>query len=454
MIQPQYINGFFRKIKDYSALFLIGIYIFCSWIRWDRGADLPNQAILIDLPNRKAYLFWIQIWPDELYYLTLLLILAAMGLFFVTSLYGRIWCGFTCPHTVFVDLFVKVEHFFLGDRNSRLKFYELPNTSEKVKKLLPVHFLWLALGFLFAFGWVSYFYDAFALMRDIINLSVSTNGLIWLLGLTLSTYLFAGFIRQRVCIYMCPYGRFQSAMLDNDTAIVTYNHIRGEPRGLDKYSDSIYGDCIDCGKCVVVCPMGIDIRDGLQIECIGCGLCIDACDSVMNKLNREPKLINFLSKNNLDNFSHNEKHKKNIFRLKTTLFGLIFTIACFFIFYNLHTKAEYVVSIAHDRNALFTLLPDGSLRNAYTIKILNKTNKPLALNLSTGDGYQIALQGALEYTANKSIVVYSGHEFESLLYIKQVQNQNSVQNQIINVVAENIDDKTIITIPTKFMRES
>jgi cytochrome c oxidase accessory protein FixG len=372
VIYSQSITGKFRTLKNYGSYLLLAIYFLCSWIRWDRGADLPSQAILMDLPNRKAYLFGIEIWPDEVYYIAGLLMLAALGLFFVTSLFGRIWCGYTCPHTVFVDLFIKAEAYFQGDRNARMKLDQQEWTNEKIKKKLQTHVVWVLIAFSFAFGWVCYFYDAPELFHDVLTFQVSGGALAWLVGLTASTYFIAGFIREKVCVYMCPYGRFQSAMLDNDSSVVTYHDWRGEPRGKFDESGEL-GDCIDCGKCVVVCPMGIDIRDGLQLPCIGCGLCIDACNSVMEKLNRPLDLIGYDSTNGNDAKRLGKTLPKNIFRMKTVLFALVFVIVSAVMFYSLVNKTQFSMSVIRDRGALFTVLPDGSYRNIYIVKFANRT---------------------------------------------------------------------------------
>lgn len=371
-IYPQSVTGKYRTLKNYGAYLLLSIYFFSSWIRWHRGENLPSQAILMDLPGRKAYLFGVEIWPEEAYYLAGILILAALGLFFVTSLFGRIWCGYTCPHTVFVDLFIKTEAFFQGDRNARIKLDQAPWDKEKFKKKFFTHFIWGLIAFSFAFGWVCYFYDAPSLAKDVFHFEVSGGAASWLIGLTVSTYFFAGFIREKVCIHMCPYGRFQSAMLDNDSSVVTYHSWRGEPRGKFDESGEL-GDCIDCGKCVVVCPMGIDIRDGLQLPCIGCGLCVDACNSVMERLDRPLYLIGYDSVDSTRAKMVGSAVSKKIFKIKTVLFAVFFIIVTTLMLFTLITKAEFTLSVIRDRGSLFTLLPDGSYRNIYILKFANKT---------------------------------------------------------------------------------
>lgn len=431
-LYPQSISGVYRKRKDLFGLLLLVIYFGFSWIRWERAGDVPDQAIMIDLANRKAYLFWIEIWPDELYYLTGVMILGAIGLFFVTSLYGRIWCGYTCPHTVFVDIFFKIEKFFQGDRNVRIKLDNAEWDADKYRKKILTHFSWLLVGFSFAFGWVCYFYDAPELVMDLLNFEVSYAATMWLIGLTFSTYFFAGFIRDKVCVYMCPYGRFQSAFLDNDSSIVTYQDWRGEPRGNSKQNPDEYGDCIDCGKCVYVCPMGIDIREGLQIACIGCGLCVDACDSVMEKLDRPKGLISYDSVNSSLARKTGGNHNKKLFHFKTILFAAIFVIVSAALLYTLSNKSNLEFNILGNRQAMFTILPDGSIRNTYTLKIRNKTNfeRTFEVKVSGVDNYLLKTYGNENYAENLTLKLKAEQEKDAKLFIKTKEKLVNERNRI------------------------
>jgi cytochrome c oxidase accessory protein FixG len=418
-IYPMAIKGLYRKIKNIAGFFLLAIYMLGSWIRWSRPEGYPDQAIMIDLPQRRGYFFGIEIWPDEVYYITAILIMAALGLFLFTSLFGRLWCGYTCPHTVFVDMFVAVEEFFQGNHNARKKLDSQESTAENQKTLrkLATHICWLFLGFLFAFGFVSYFYDAPVLLQDLLTFKVSSAATAWLVGLTFSTYLMAGYARWRVCMYMCPYGRFQSAMLDNDSYIVTYQAWRGEPRG--KKGDGL-GDCIDCDKCYHVCPMGIDIRNGLQMACIGCGLCIDACDGVMVKLGRNPGLIRYDSENSVKLRSIGKKCKNLFVRPKTIIFAILFTVAFSLMSYQLAHKPVMNLSLHHDRSALFTVLPDGSIRNTYQALIVNRAQHSRQVELSVEGLHQaqFKLQRITEYAPNAAITLQPGEEKEVKIFIK------------------------------------
>jgi len=373
-IYPQAVHGFYRKTKDYVLSALLFIYFGGSWLRWSRAGDSVDQAVMIDLPNRKGYLFSIIIWPDEVYYLAGALIMAALGLFFFTSIFGRLWCGYTCIHTVFSDIFHKIEHYFQGDRNSRMSLDKKPMDRDKLYKKAKTHIAWLIVSFAFAFGWVCYFYDAPTLLHDLLSLQVSANGSWWLLGLTFSTYIFAGYAKEKVCIYMCPYGRFQSAMLDDDTSVVTYHVWRGEPRGHINKDDKVMaaGDCIDCHKCVVVCPMGIDIRNGLQMACIGCGLCIDACNSVMETLGRPKDLIFYDSVNSTAAKQQGAFIKRTVLKFKTILFVTVFAVVFGVMIWALLNKAPFSVGISRADGPLVTIIPDGSRRNTFQLLLVNR----------------------------------------------------------------------------------
>ena len=448
-IYPQSISGKYRSIKDYAGVVLLLVYFLCSWIRWDRGQGLPKQAILVDLPNRKAYLFGIEIWPEELYYITAILICAALGLFFVTALYGRIWCGYACPHTVFVDIFNKIENYFQGDRNARIKLDSEFMSKNKFIKKLKTHLAWLSVGFGFAFGWVCYFYDAPTLFMDVIKFKVTSGGMIWLFGLTLSTYFFAGWIRERVCIYMCPYGRFQSAMLDNDTNIVTYHDWRGEPRGKTEAK----GDCIDCNKCVVVCPMGIDIRDGLQLPCIGCGLCIDACNSVMEKLGKPLDLIGYDSVNSSKAKQQGVWVKKKFWQFRTIMFALVFLLVVGVTIFSLLNKSPMKITILHDRDVLFTTLPDGSVRNKYVLKVFNKQSKPkkLLLLVSGLDDSSIKTLDMEEYKNKFEFELPSESQKEIIVFVKVPEWKEEETDQKIIFSVEDLETDYTIRHKTMFI---
>ena len=273
----------------------LGVYYITPWIRWDRGPSAPDQAVLIDFPGRRFYFFFIEIWPQEVYYLTGLLILAAIGLFLVTSVAGRVWCGYTCPQTVWTDLFIFVERLIQGDRAARIRLDKAPWSGNKVLRKAATHVSWLVIAAGTGGAWVFYFADAPTLAVELATFSAPAVAYITIAVLTFTTYLLGGFAREQVCTYMCPWPRIQGGLLDEESLVITYHDDRGEPRGARKKGTEAtgLGDCVACNQCVAVCPMGIDIRDGQQLECITCALCIDACNTVMDKVGLPPNLISY-----------------------------------------------------------------------------------------------------------------------------------------------------------------
>ncbi len=407
---------------------LLAIYYGAPWLRWHRGGQSPDQAILIDLNHTRAYFFGIEIWPQEVYYITGILILAAVGLFFVTSLFGRVWCGYACPQTVWTDLFVWVERIVQGDRNARKKLDESKWTLEKIRKKGLTHIIWLIIGLCTGGAWVFYFNDAPTLLDQILHLDVPWSVGGWILGLTFSTYLMAGFAREQVCTYMCPYARFQSAMFDKDTLIIAYDETRGEPRGKHKAGDSWEGKghCIDCDSCVVVCPMGIDIREGLQMECIACGLCVDACDNVMGKIGLPKGLIRYDTES---------KEKFNPFRPRTFWYsGIIALVGCLML-YSLLTRSPLEMNVIHDRNPLFVKLSDGSVRNGYNITIINKhhEDKNYALTVQGIENAAIRVQASNDIPADNLPVFADsvGHFRVFITAEKQTNHRREITFQLM-----------------------
>jgi cytochrome c oxidase accessory protein FixG len=388
-IYPRRVWGRYRKLKWAVMICLLGIYYGAPWLRWYRGEHAPDQAILIDMPSRKAYFFGIEIWPQEVYYLTGILILAAVALFAVTSLFGRVWCGYACPQTVWTDLFVWVERIVQGDRNARKKLDESPLNFEKIRKKGLTHLIWLVIAMCTGGAWVFYFNDAPTLFDQITHLDVPWTVGGWILALTGSTYLMAGYAREQVCTYMCPYARFQSAMFDKHTLIIAYDEKRGEPRGKHKAVESWEGrgHCIDCDSCVVVCPMGIDIRKGLQMECIACGLCVDACNNVMDKIGLPRGLIRYETES---------KERFSLFRPRSFWYAGILSAVGGLMLYGLITRAELDLNVIHDRNPLLVKLSDGAVRNGYSVHIINKTHQDNRYELSVHglDYRELHVQGS------------------------------------------------------------
>jgi cytochrome c oxidase accessory protein FixG len=383
---PKMVSGTIRRVKWAVLIVLLGIYYIAPWLRWDRGPGVPDQAFLIDMPHRRAYFLWIEIWPQEVYYLGGLLLIGAFGLFLATALLGRVWCGFTCPQTVWTDLFLWVEQLVEGDRNARIKLDRAPWTPAKLARRGTKHALWLVIALLTGGAWIMYFNDAPALAQDIAHFDVSPAVLFFIGLFTATTYLLAGFAREQVCTYMCPWPRFQSAMFDEDSLIVTYEAWRGEPRGRLRKDEPWQGrgDCVACNQCVAACPTGIDIRDGSQLECIGCGLCIDACNAVMAKIGRPPNLISYDSINRQNARAAGMTARYRFVRPRTLFYLALLSIVGGAIVYGLWSRPTVEVNVLRDRSPLFVRLSDGSIRNGYTFKILNKEREERAYILEIG----------------------------------------------------------------------
>lgn len=386
-IYPQAVKGEFRRIKTFLLIITLGIYYFLPFLRWDRGPNAPSQALLIDLPHRRAYFFFIEIWPQEVYYLTGLLIIAAMTLFLMNAMAGRIWCGYLCPQTVWTDLFLAVERMVEGDRRERMARDAAPFSLETFSYRLLKHSLWLLIAWWTGGVWVLYFADAPTLVKDLLWFEADPIAYISIATLTFTTYVFAGLMREQVCLYMCPWPRIQAAMTDEYALNVTYRGDRGEPRmsykkaALARSIGETAGDCIDCQHCVAVCPTGVDIRHGADLGCIQCGLCIDACDEVMEKIGRPPRLIAYDTEVNLKRRREGLPEIFKPIRARTVLYIVIISLVSVVMLYALLTRASFTVSVIHDRNPVYVKLSDGHIRNAYTLRIANMFTTQRAFTL-------------------------------------------------------------------------
>ena len=374
-VYPKTVHGMVRRIKWVILGLCLAIYYMLPWLRWQRGPGQPTQAILLDVYNERFYFLDLELWPQDIWLLAGLLILGAISLFLVTSLFGRLWCGYTCPQTVWTDLFMWVERWIEGDRNERMQRDAAPLTANTVVRKFLKHAIWVAIAFWTGGAWIMYYVDAPTVTGAFWTGSASTQVYFFTGLFTATTYILAGWAREQVCTYMCPWPRFQSAMLDDQSFTVTYQAWRGEPRsrGKRKQGTPQAGDCIDCGACVTACPTGIDIRDGIQLECINCGLCVDACNHVMERTHQDKWLITWdtLSRQAAKKEGRNEPIR--IIRPRTILYLTILLAAMTGLTVALLTRSTSGLSVQRDRAPVFVPLAYGSIRNGYTIKIINKT---------------------------------------------------------------------------------
>ncbi|MER9592089.1 cytochrome c oxidase accessory protein CcoG [Mesorhizobium australicum] len=435
-IFPKRASGSFRQFKWIVMAITLGIYYLTPWLRWDRGPFAPDQAVLLDVANRRFYFFFIEIWPQEFYYVAGLLVMAGVGLFLITSTVGRAWCGYTCPQTVWVDLFLVVERAIEGDRNARIKLDAGPWTTRKLVLRASKHAIWLVIGALTGGAWIFYFADTPTLLGELFTGTAAPVAYITVAVLTATTYTFGGLMREQVCTYMCPWPRIQAAMLDESSLTVTYNDWRGEPR--TRHAKKVQaagqpvGDCVDCNACVAVCPMGIDIRDGQQLECITCALCIDACDGVMDKLGKERGLISYatlsdynanmmlatargassvnpsLVRTNDGLFSDRVAHFhiRKIFRPRTYVYMAMWSLIGLGLLFSLLTRDRLEINVLHDRNPQFVTLSDGSIRNGYTVKLLNMIPEPRTIIVTLGGltGAEMSIVG-VDLPADRSFAI-------------------------------------------------
>ena len=377
-IYPKMVHGLYRRLKWAVMAVTLAIYYIVPWIRWDRGPHAPSQAVLVDLAHERFYFFFIEIWPQEVYYITGLLILAAVALFLVTSLFGRLWCGYACPQTVWTDLFIYVENRIEGDRGSRIRLAAAPWTAGKVAKRVSKHAVWILIAVLTGGAWVFYFTDAPQLALGLFTGAAPMVAYGGIAILAFTTYTLGGLMREQVCTFMCPWPRIQGAMMDSESLAVTYRIDRGEPRAPHKRGQGWdgRGDCIDCNQCVAACPMGIDIRDGAQLECINCGLCIDACDDVMMRVERPRGLIGYDTDANILRRKSGKEPRFHFIRPRTIAYSVVLGVVSLVMLGALVTRRSIDLDVIRDRNPDFVTLADGSVRNAYTLKLMNRSDRP------------------------------------------------------------------------------
>jgi cytochrome c oxidase accessory protein FixG len=377
-VYPAAVSGLVRRTKWLLLVVCLFVYYSVPWLRWHRGEGLPDQAVLLDIAGRRAYFFGLVIWPQQIYLLTGALILGAVGLFLVTSLFGRVWCGYFCPQTVWTDLFMWVERRFEGDATERRRRDAEPRSVDWLWRKAGKHAVWLLIAFATGGAWILYYVDAPTLVHEFVTGGAEVATYFFIGLFTLTTYVLAGTAREQVCTYMCPWPRFQSAMFDDQTLAVSYRGWRGEKRAKHKAGDSWEGrgDCVDCRRCVAVCPTGIDIRDGLQLECIGCGLCVDACNAIMHKVGRPPNLIFWDTAARLSAATEGRRLTYRLLRPRTFMYAGLLSVVAIAVLTAALLRTRVDLSVDRDRMPNFVALSNGDVRNGYTIRIENRTLEP------------------------------------------------------------------------------
>ena len=378
---PREVKGRFDTLRDLAMYVLLGIYYFLPWFTLD-----GRQGVLFDLPARKFYIFGITFWPQDFIYLTLLLVIAGLSLFFFTALAGRLFCGYACPQTVWTEAFLLMERWVEGDRAKRMKLDKAPWSTKKLVRKATKQFLWITFALWTGFTFVGFFTPIRELWGDIARFNLGGWETFWFLFYSLATYGNAGYLREQVCKYMCPYARFQSAMFDKDTLVISYDEERGEPRGgRRKGSDaSNLGDCINCTLCVQVCPTGIDIRNGLQYECIACAACIDVCDQVMDKMGYERGLVRYTTENAL------EGKAQRIVRPRILIYATLLLVIISGVLWSISERIPLRADLIRDRNVLYRTLPDGRIENVYTLKLINMDEVPHRYRMTVIGNQQVS----------------------------------------------------------------
>jgi cytochrome c oxidase accessory protein FixG len=388
-VYPREIDGRFVRLRRAAVFVLLGLFYLVPWLRWD-----GRQAVLFDLPARKFYVLGLVFWPQDFFWLACLLIIAGVSLFFFTAVAGRLWCGYACPQTVWTEVFLWMERLCEGRRNQRIKLDASRWSAQKTWRKSAKQFLWVTFALWTGFTFVGFFTPVVDLAQEVRAASLGGWETFWILFYAFATYGNAGYLREQVCKYMCPYARFQSAMFDRDTLVISYDVQRGEPRGARKRNADPkalgLGDCVECEACVQACPTGIDIRHGLQIECIACAGCIDACDAVMDKMGYARGLIRYTTESML----HGEQRR--VLRPRTIIYALLLAGLLTAFAWGVTHRAPLIVELLHDRNALFRQLADGSVENSYTLKLVNKTTAGQHVHLQIEERPELHILGTQE----------------------------------------------------------
>ena len=432
-IYTRRVKGKFSRLRVIAVWVLLGLYYLLPWININ-----GKQSMLFDLPARKFYVFGLTFWPQDFIYLALLMITAGLSLFFFTAWAGRLWCGFACPQTVWTETFMWIETWVEGDRNKRIKLDKAPWTTEKIFRKSAKHALWVFFAAWTGFTFVGFFSPIRDLGSAIADFLLGPWETFWIVFYSFATYGNAGFLREQVCKYMCPYARFQSAMFDQDTLIISYDPDRGEPRGgrrkTDNPVDRGLGDCINCTLCVQVCPTGIDIRNGLQYECIACAACIDACDSIMDKMDYPRGLVRYTTEHAL------KGETTRVLRPRMFVYAAVLIILAAALMTSMITRTPVILDVIRDRNTLYRELPGDIIENIYTIKIINQSNDPRNFRLAVDGVTGLTLDGVDDE------ITVDGGDILSLPVRARTQRDNAygIMNITFSVTA--LDDESIVMI--------
>lgn len=422
------------------------------WLMWN-----GRQAVLFDLVHRKFYLFGLVLWPSDVVYLAILMIIAALALFLFTAVAGRLWCGYACPQTVYTEIFIWIEKKIEGNRIAQMRLDKAPWSFEKLIKKLSKHFIWAVFALWSGFTLVAYFTPIHALFQDLLSFNLSHTEIFWSVFYGFMMYLLAGWMREQVCKYMCPYARFQSVMFDADTLIVTYDERRGELRGarkkgVDPKAQGL-GDCIDCGVCVDVCPTGIDIRNGLQMECIGCGACIDGCNEIMRKMGYAENLIRYDTENGVKSALNQNNWWHRIFRVRILVYTLTLVLLIIAMAYSLGQRSVLKMAVERNARASVKVYEDNKVENTYRVLISNSDEVAHDVILSAHGLNSISLSSpsklGLEPLSNNTFIVKVQVDFDKANNAGAISGSNAIELRLKNDVLneDGLVEKTIFMLP-------
>ena len=439
-VYPREVHGLFAALRVTGVFVLLGMYYIIPWIEWE-----GTQLVLFDLPARKFHIFGTVFWPQDFFYLALLLIVAALSLFFFTALAGRLWCGFACPQTVWTEVFLWIERKIEGDRPRQMKLDKAPWSAKKIRIKATKHTIWIVFSLFTGLTFVGYFSPLRELIVNAFNFDLGPWEWFWILFYGFATYGNAGWLREQVCTYMCPYARFQSAMIDKDTLIISYDVERGESRGRRKKGvdpkEEGLGDCIDCTICVQVCPTGIDIRDGLQYDCIGCAACIDACDDVMGKMGYEKGLVRYTTENMLHGSA------THFIRPRIIIYAIILLAITASTFYAIANRDPLALDVIRDRNSLYRETNEGFIENVYIIKVMNMDKVSRRYHLSVS-----GIEGLVMDMDRTDIEVDAGSVIEIPVRAKvDPENLEKRSNEIYFNLQADYQDDLLISEEARFI---
>ena len=413
-IHARSVTGWFARWRWVMVWLTQGFFYAMPWLQWN-----GRQAMLFNLETRRFYVMALVLYPQDLIYLMALLVISALGLFLFTAIAGRIWCGYACPQTVYTEIFMWIERRFEGDRTARMRLDQSTWGVAKTTRRGGKHLAWLGVGLMTGITFVGYFTPMRTLVHDLLHLTASPWFVFWIAFYGLALYGNAGFLREQMCKYICPYARFQSALIDKDSMVIAYDSARGDPRGSRSRNASAadlgLGDCLDCTLCVQVCPTGIDIRDGLQNECIACAACIDACDGVMTKMGYSKGLIRYATENGVANGWTRAKMIRRAFRPRTLVYSMVLVAASTAFAASLATRSPFKFSVIKDRGALARVVEQGAVENVYRVQLMNRTEGSMTYRITARGPEGLALAApeiTVEPTAMEFAIVTAKLPFE------------------------------------------